>query len=177
MQRYEYKAVPAPNRPKKVKGVKTTAGRFAAVLTDTINDLAKEGWEYLRSDSMPVEEKPGLLKSRVETYQTILVFRRALAAEAAPVGAVAPATPADDTDPEVAAPPASVAAPSRAPVTQDSANDPAPSKPKDPEDEPRLSKGWGEGKEDRHPKDPPMRGKKDESPFAEPTDKDKEIDR
>ncbi|WP_069300814.1 hypothetical protein [Neptunicoccus sediminis] len=175
MQRYEYKAVPAPNRPKKVKGVKTTAGRFAAVLTDTINDLAKEGWEYLRSDSMPVEEKPGLLKSRIETYQTILVFRRALAAETAPVAAVVPAAPKDDTDPEVAAPPAPVTPP--APVARNDADNRAPAKPKDAEGEPRLSKGWGEGKEDRRPKDPPIRGKKDESPFAEPTDKDKEIDR
>ncbi|MBR9864076.1 MAG: DUF4177 domain-containing protein [Rhodobacteraceae bacterium] len=175
MQRYEYKAVPAPNRPKKVKGVKTTAGRFAAVLTDTINDLAKEGWEYLRSDSMPVEEKPGLLKSRVETYQTILVFRRALVTETAQVDPVVAAAPADDTDPEVTAPPASVTPP--APVAQDNADDRAPAKPKAQEDEPRLSKGWGEGREDRHPKDPPIRGKKDDSPFAEPSDKDEEIDR
>ena len=82
MQTFEYKVVPAPNRPKRVKGVKGTAGRFAAVLTETMNEQAADGWEYLRSDSMPVEEKPGLLKSRVETYQTVLVFRRAMGATA-----------------------------------------------------------------------------------------------
>ena len=62
MQTYEYKAVPAPNRPKRVKGVKGTAGRFAALLTDTMNEMAQDGWEYMRSDSMPVEEKPGLFE-------------------------------------------------------------------------------------------------------------------
>jgi len=76
MQTYEYKVIPAPNRSKRVKGVKGTAGRFAAVLTQAMNDLAAEGWEYLRSDSLPLEEKQGLLKGRIETYQTMLVFRR-----------------------------------------------------------------------------------------------------
>ena len=76
MQTYEYRVVPAPKRSKRKKGVKGAAGRFAAVLMETMNEQAAEGWEYLRSDSLPVEEKPGLLKSRVETYQTVLVFRR-----------------------------------------------------------------------------------------------------
>ncbi len=76
MQIYEYRVVPAPKRSKRIKGVKGTAGRFAAILMETMNEQAVEGWEYLRSDSLPVEEKPGLLKSRVETYQTVLVFRR-----------------------------------------------------------------------------------------------------
>jgi hypothetical protein len=76
MQTYEYRVVPAPKRSKRIKGVKGAAGRFAAVLMETMNEQAAEGWEYLRSDSLPVEEKPGLLKSRVETYQTVLVFRR-----------------------------------------------------------------------------------------------------
>ena len=81
MQSYEYKVLPAPNRAKRVKGVKGNAARFAALLTETMNDLAKDGWQYVRSDSMPVEEKPGLLKSRVENYHTVLVFRRPVVAE------------------------------------------------------------------------------------------------
>lgn len=82
MQRYEYKVVPAPRQSRRIRGIKTPEGRFAAVLTETINELAAEGWEYLRADSLPVEEKPGLLKPKVETYHTVLVFRRALAATA-----------------------------------------------------------------------------------------------
>ena len=77
MQTYEYKVVPAPNRPKRFKGVKGNAARFAEVLAAVMNDLATQGWEYLRSDSMPVEERTGLLKGRTENYHTILVFRRA----------------------------------------------------------------------------------------------------
>jgi len=76
MQNYEYKAVPAPTRAKRFKGVKGSANRFAMVISELMNDLASDGWEYLRSDSLPMEEKAGLLKGRVETYQTILVFRR-----------------------------------------------------------------------------------------------------
>lgn len=160
MQTYEYKAVPAPNRPKRVKGVKTTAGRFAALLTETMNDQAKEGWEYLRSDSLPVEEKPGLLKSRVETYHTILVFRRALKQAEKPemAGYI------EDQSETVTETPDPIAAPKIGPVTEP-----------DTQDAPRLSTGWAEGHEDRFPKDPPMRGKKDDSPFAEPEDKDDQI--
>ena len=76
MQTYEYKVIPAPNRSKRVKGVKGSAGRFAAVLSEAMNEQATEGWEYLRSDSLPGEEKPNFFKSRVETYQTVLIFRR-----------------------------------------------------------------------------------------------------
>ena len=76
MQIYEYKVIPAPNRSKRVKGVKGRAGRFAAVLSETMNEQATEGWEYLRSESLPVEEKPNFFKSRVKTYQTVLIFRR-----------------------------------------------------------------------------------------------------
>ena len=76
MQTYEYKVIPAPNRSKRVKGVKGSAGRFATVLSEAMNEQATEGWEYLRSDSLPVEENPNFFKSRVETYQTVLIFRR-----------------------------------------------------------------------------------------------------
>ena len=98
MQTYEYKVVPAPNRPKRIKGVKGNPARFAGVLTEAMNELAADGWEYLRSDSLPVEEKPGILKGRIENYHTVLVFRRAVAApesdtESVPVAPVAVAAP------------------------------------------------------------------------------------
>ena len=77
MQTYEYKAIAAPTRARKFKGVKGTADQFAMVMSEVMNDLASDGWEYLRSDSLPVDEKAGLLKARVETYHTLLIFRRA----------------------------------------------------------------------------------------------------
>ncbi len=77
MQSYEYKAVAAPTRARRFKGVKGTANQFAMVISELMNDMASDGWEYLRSDSLPVDEKAGLLKGRVENYHTLLIFRRA----------------------------------------------------------------------------------------------------
>lgn len=77
---FEYKVLPAPNRPKRKKGVKGNSGRFAFALEEAINEAAAEGWEYLRADSMPVQERQGLMRSAVETYHTVLIFRREAAA-------------------------------------------------------------------------------------------------
>lgn len=78
---YEYKVVPAPVRAVKVRGLKTTAERFAHLLTETMNALAAEGWEYQRAEALPCEERRGLTGTRTST-QTVMVFRRALAAPA-----------------------------------------------------------------------------------------------
>ena len=78
MGQYEYKVIPAPRRGKRAKGAKTPAARFAHVLEDEMNVLAAERWEFVRSETLPVDEKPGLFSARVETYQTLLVFRRPL---------------------------------------------------------------------------------------------------
>ena len=72
---FEYKVVPAPTRGRKAKGVKTPADRFARALEDTINELAAEGWEYQRTDTLPAEERQGLT-GRTTIYQNMLVFRR-----------------------------------------------------------------------------------------------------
>lgn len=77
MQNFEYKAIAAPTRARRFKGVKGTANQFAMVMSELMNDMATDGWEYLRSDSLPVDEKAGLLKGRVENYHTLLIFRRA----------------------------------------------------------------------------------------------------
>jgi len=78
--RYEYKVVPAPKRAKVIKGVRSHEDQFAAVLAEAMNDLAADHWEYFRAESLPCEEKAGLTK-RIETYQTVLVFRRPFAAD------------------------------------------------------------------------------------------------
>lgn len=75
MQLYEYKVVPAPNRGKKGKGLKTTEARFAKMMTDLLNEQAAEGWEFQRSESLPCEERSGLTGKSVTT-QIMLVFRR-----------------------------------------------------------------------------------------------------
>lgn len=79
MQTYEYKVIPAPNRGEKAPGVKTAPDRFAHALASAMNDLARHGWEYLRADTLPSEERSGLTR-RTTVYHTVLVFRRPVAA-------------------------------------------------------------------------------------------------
>ncbi|MDO9525908.1 MAG: DUF4177 domain-containing protein [Gemmobacter sp.] len=107
MQRYEYKVVPAPKRGEKVRGVKTTEDRFAHGLTLLMNDLGREGWDYIRADTLPCEERVGLT-GRTTTFQHMLVFRRPLPEIAVPqphvpVAAVSPVAKVHATAPEPAA--------------------------------------------------------------------------
>ena len=79
MTGFEYKVVPAPTRGLKAKGVKTTPDRFANALQSVMNDLGAEGWEYQRTDTLPVEERQGLT-GKTTSFQNMLVFRRSLVA-------------------------------------------------------------------------------------------------
>ena len=82
MQRFEYKVVPAPRRGEKARGVKSAEERFALALSRVMNDLGAEGWDYVRADALPCDERAGLTGTRT-TFQNMLVFRREIAAEAA----------------------------------------------------------------------------------------------
>ncbi len=75
MDRFEYKVLPAPARGEKVKGVKTTQDRFAHALTMVMNQMAADGWEYLRADTLPCEERVGFT-GKTTKFQHMLVFRR-----------------------------------------------------------------------------------------------------
>lgn len=99
MQKFQYKVVPAPKRGEKVKGAKTTEDRFAHALTLFMNELGAEGWEYVRADMLPCEERAGFTGTKT-TYQNMLVFRRPLLADE-PVAAASQSVPS----------PAGVAAP------------------------------------------------------------------
>ena len=79
--RYEFKVVPAPRRGEKARGVKTTEERFALALTGVMNALGAEGWDYVRADTLPVDERAGLTGTKT-SYQNMLVFRRVLDAQA-----------------------------------------------------------------------------------------------
>ncbi len=74
---YEFKVVPAPKRGIKGKGVKGNEGRFAHALETVMNDLGRQGWDYVRTDTLPSEEREGLM-GRTTVFQNMLVFRRAL---------------------------------------------------------------------------------------------------
>ncbi len=76
MPRYEYKVVPAPNKGLKAKGVKGPEARFSNAIETLMNELAGDGWEYLRADTLPSVERSGLTSTTTE-WRTVLVFRRA----------------------------------------------------------------------------------------------------
>jgi hypothetical protein len=81
MPRYEFKVIPAPRRGEKSRGVKTTEDRFALALTNLMNEQGRDGWDYVRTDTLPVDERTGFTGTKT-TFQNMLVFRRELAADA-----------------------------------------------------------------------------------------------
>ena len=75
MTRYQYRILPAPEKGKKAKGVKGAKARFAHAVEELMNEMGADGWEYLRADTLPSEERAGL-GSSVTEWRTLLVFRR-----------------------------------------------------------------------------------------------------
>ncbi len=132
MASYEYKVIPAPTKGAKAPGLKTAEARFAATIEDTLNAQAAEGWEYLRTDILPSEERQGLTGSQT-VYRTLMVFRRAKAGEDSSAGDVIQT--AQDVA-EAVSPSVDVGGPTRREPTltpvQPSRGDPAP-KPEEPD--------------------------------------------
>ncbi len=77
MTHYDYKVVPAPKRAKRVKGVRGPEELFALTLTEAINEVARQGWEYVRAEHLPAEGPKGWFRNAASGEQTVLVFRRA----------------------------------------------------------------------------------------------------
>ena len=75
MRKFEYKAIPAPSRGTKAKGVKTNEDRFALSLSDALNEMAEDGWEYVRAETLPCDVRKGLT-GRQTLEQNVLIFRR-----------------------------------------------------------------------------------------------------
>ena len=75
MTQFEYKVLPAPLRGEKARGAKTTPDRFALALTTLMNDLGRDGWEYVRADTLPCEERVGFTGKQT-SFQNMLVFKR-----------------------------------------------------------------------------------------------------
>jgi hypothetical protein len=75
MSKFEYMAVPAPTRGTKARGAKSTDERFALSVTEALNEMAAEGWEYVRAETLPCDERKGLTGTQT-TYQNVLIFKR-----------------------------------------------------------------------------------------------------
>lgn len=81
MPLYEYKVIPAPRKGERARGVRSAEARLARTLQAVMNEQADEGWEYQRSDTMPCEQRKGMV-GRAMVEQTMLIFRRAVGTEA-----------------------------------------------------------------------------------------------
>lgn len=73
---YDYKVTPAPKQLKRIKGMSSTADLFSATLAEAINAAARDGWEYVRAESLPVTETKGWFRRGAEVIETVLVYRR-----------------------------------------------------------------------------------------------------
>ena len=110
---YEYKCVAAPEKAKRRRGAKTRTDRVAGAMEDILKAEAVGGWEYQRTDLIPVEEKSGLFSRAQEVHRAVMVFRRALRSsvqepayapvasdpQPAPVMQVVPAASAPEAEP------------------------------------------------------------------------------
>jgi hypothetical protein len=89
MSSLEYKCVPVPRRPKKARGQKTPADVMAGAMEAIINAEAAQGWEYQRTDLVPMEVRHGLFGAVQESHQAVMIFRRqhnrAVAVEEPPI--------------------------------------------------------------------------------------------
>ncbi|MFB9150197.1 DUF4177 domain-containing protein [Roseovarius ramblicola] len=95
MAGYEYRVLPAPTRGRKAPGVRTPEDRFALGIEDLLNEMARDGWRYLRSDILPGEQRRGLA-STATVYRSVLVFERALVPATPPASGPTPEVVAED---------------------------------------------------------------------------------
>ncbi|MEP5762138.1 MAG: DUF4177 domain-containing protein [Litoreibacter sp.] len=75
MSGFEYKVVAAPRKGVSAKGIKGSDGKFANALTKLMNEMSADGWYYLRSDTLPCDERQGLT-GKTTKYHAMLVFQR-----------------------------------------------------------------------------------------------------
>lgn len=75
MSHFEYKVVPAPQKAPKVKGASSVEARFAHSLAAELNGQARDGWEFQRAETLPVDERAGLTGHRT-SFKTVLIYRR-----------------------------------------------------------------------------------------------------
>lgn len=111
---YEYKTVGAPEKGVRKRGARSKSDRVAAAFGQILDAEAVDGWEYMRTDLVPVVERSGLFGRPQEIHRAVMVFRRELERAVPPLH-----RPLFDTDahraPSVAPQPAVAAAPAGAP--------------------------------------------------------------
>lgn len=79
--KFEYKVIPAPKKGKRGKGIRNSEDKFAHAFAEVMNEHGADGWQYLRTDTLPVEARTGLA-GKATIFQNMMVFQRALDADA-----------------------------------------------------------------------------------------------
>ncbi|SNR24527.1 DUF4177 domain-containing protein [Paracoccus sediminis] len=132
MSQFEYRVIPAPTRGEKARDAKTPSDRYSVALTGELNRMARDGWEYVRADVLPSEERSGLT-GRSTVYHNLLVFRRTISTPAAAAIARPPqpeypaaASPAREPEPLPVLPQAAAPLQSNHPVASPPAKSPSP---------------------------------------------------
>lgn len=90
MTSYEYKVIPAPRQARKVKGVKSADELFAMTLAEAINEVARQDWEFVRTETLTAEAPGGWFRRGTASDHTVMVFRRVREALGPRLAAVAP---------------------------------------------------------------------------------------
>lgn len=86
MTKFEFRAIPCPERALRQRDLPAGADAFCETLSAAINDLAGEGWDYVRAETIEVKTRRGFRTRKAD--RTFLVFRR----EIEPLFAARPAT-------------------------------------------------------------------------------------
>jgi len=76
---FEYKTIGAPEKGKRKRGLRSQSDRVAAAFDEILQDEAVDGWEYQRTDLLPVIERSGWFGKSHEVHRAVMVFRRPLA--------------------------------------------------------------------------------------------------
>ncbi|MGB3406171.1 MAG: hypothetical protein WBA67_01620 [Jannaschia sp.] len=74
---YEFTVIPAPRKGERVEGLRTDADRMANTMTILFNEMALDGWDYVRADTLP-NDMSADLSGTAPKHMTLLVFRRIL---------------------------------------------------------------------------------------------------
>ncbi len=75
---FEYKTVGAPERAQRKRGRRSQSDRVAAAFEEILQAEAVDGWEYLRTDLLPVIESAGWFRRGHEVHRAVMVVRRPL---------------------------------------------------------------------------------------------------
>lgn len=86
---FEYKFMPAPRQVRRGVTMVNDASALTRTLDSEINLVAGSGWEFLRTEKMPVKERWFLLA--VTRQRDFMIFRRPLAPAEIPPMPEAPA--------------------------------------------------------------------------------------